>query len=133
MELRTNTQRRGSQRLLGAAMVALAAAAGLMLAIAAEGSQHRAKAIVSETGAFATNSQTGQAILTATGMTPGDSVSGEVRIANAGDLPGTFSLGQRLQSETAGTGGGHLYSRLWLTIREAGAATTLYDGPLPGM
>src|SRR5262245_57049279 len=123
MEMQTSTQRRtaGAQRLLGLAMVALAAMAALMLAITARGAPPKAKPIASASGSLhIANSHQGQAVLSAAGMAPGDTVTGQVAIANSGDMPGAFTLAQRLQSETAGAGGGHIYSLLQLKISQEG-------------
>jgi spore coat-associated protein N len=75
-----------------------------------------------------TNSKDGAAIATFANMKPGDVATGSVTIQNTGSLAGDFILSMVKTGDTAGTGGGHLYDVLQLTVMDG--TNEVYVGAL---
>jgi spore coat-associated protein N len=111
---------------------ALAAMVGGDSPPAPRGEAAAASASYSEGSLALSNSRDGSAILSASGMAPGSVTSGTVTIANTGTLAGEFALADAGLTETPGSGGGLLSSRLQLLVEDvtAGAGTPVYSGPL---
>jgi spore coat-associated protein N len=109
---------------------ALAAMVGGDPPPAARGEAAAASASYSEGSLTLSNSRDGSAILSASGMAPGNVTSGTVTIANTGTLAGEFALADAGLTETPGSGGGLLSSRLQLLVEDSTAGTPVYSGPL---
>jgi spore coat-associated protein N len=109
---------------------ALAAMVGGDPPPAARGEAAAASASYSEGSLSLSNSRDGSAILAASGMAPGNVTSGTVTIANTGTLAGEFALADAGLTETPGSGGGLLSSRLQLLVEDLTAGTPVYSGPL---
>ncbi len=125
---------RGSMALVLNALLGLLAL-GLAFAPPGEGAPNLQ--LASASGALSlTNSKEGSAIFRAAAMRPGEEASGSVTITNTGTVTGALSLTPAAPTDTPGTGGGRLSSRLSLLVIDVTTVTTpvtLYAGTLEQM
>jgi hypothetical protein len=112
----------------------LAAGALAIAGIADAGSQGPVAFASSATGAaLVSESLGGDAIVKANGIGPGDSVTGSVTIVNNGDATGAFTLAESGLTDTPGSGGGILSSRLHLEVQEIATGRQVYSGGIGAM
>ena len=125
---------RGSMALVLNALLGLLA---LGLAFAPPGEGAPKLQLASAAGALSlSNSKEGSAIFRAAAMRPGEEASGSVTITNTGTVTGALTLTPAAPTDTPGTGGGMLSSRLELLVIEVTTVTapvTVYAGTLEQM
>jgi hypothetical protein len=125
---------RGSMALVLNALLGLLA---LGLAFAPPGEGAPKLQLASAAGALSlSNSKEGAAIFHAAAMRPGEEASGSVTITNTGTVTGALTLTPAAPTDTPGTGGGVLSSRLELLVIDVTTVTapvTVYAGTLEQM
>jgi spore coat-associated protein N len=80
-----------------------------------------------------TNSNPGAAFMNLGPMFPGQTLTGSVTITNTGTVNGTLSLTQTSYTDTPGTVGTTLSTKLTITIVDLKTSSTIYSGTIAAM
>jgi hemolysin type calcium-binding protein len=122
----------GAKRMLGAWMLLALGATALALAFSGLGRAASPALTSSASGALRIAGSDGnRAILRAGNLAPGEQVRGAAEIRNASEDSAALSLAALGLHDVAGSGGGLLSGKLWLTVRDvtSRADAIVYAGP----